>query len=171
MSQSRNKFRGVYKVAFTSLARMHKIFAHKLRFGLRTRVLLRRFMRRVFQIGEDAAALCYQRVSPLVPQRDETFSPRAICQRQCALPRDSSAGLRAGVSLLPYRTPFLNTEFSPSALPRSTTSLRPVPFVPDCFPSFRALRLLGVFYILLFCPIIIYPGNIALALLGPPLSK
>lgn len=93
MSRLRNKSRGVYKVA--PPARMHKIFA---RATFRTLVesSSRRFMRHVSQIAEDAVvALCYQRVSSLVPRRDETFSPRAICRRQCALSRDSPAGLRA----------------------------------------------------------------------------
>lgn len=77
---------------------------------------------------------------PLVPRLDETFSPRAICRRQCALPRNSQS-FAPCVSLLSYHTLFLNAELSPSALPRSTISFRPVPFVPGHLPSFQALRL------------------------------
>lgn len=131
MSRSRNKSRGVYKVV--PLARMHKIFT---RATPRTpvRVLLRRFMRRVSQIGEDAAALCYQRVSPPVPRQDETFSPRAICRRQCALPRDFACRASRPVCLfslialsfltLNSRLPHYPVPLSPLA-PRSLRSLSP----------------------------------------------
>lgn len=163
MSRSRNKSCGVYKVA--PPARMHKIFTQV---TLRTlaRVLLRRFMRRVSQIGEDVAALCYQRVSPR-PSTRWNFFPTRNLPATMRLATGLACRASRPVCLLPYRTLFLNAELLPSALSRFPISFRPVPFVPSHLPSFRVLRLLS--YVLLSCSVIIYPGNIVLPLLGPPL--
>lgn len=117
---------------------MHKIFARAtLRTSARSSfprpLYAARFSNRR---AEDATALCYQRVSlpsPLAPvpaAHGETFSPRAICRRQCALPRDSRRlqDFARPVCLFSLiALPFLNAELSPSALP-------PVPPCPPPRP-------------------------------------
>lgn len=109
-------------------------------------------------------------VFPLVPRHDETFSRRAICRGDNAPCHGTRLqGFALGVSPLPYRTLFLNAELLPSALPRFPISFLPFPFVFCHLPSFRALRLLS--YVLLSCPVIIYPGNIALPLSEPLLTR
>lgn len=63
-------------------------------------------------------------------------------------------------SRLPHYLPFHRPP--PPLVPRSSS-----PPFPGRLPSFRALYSLGAFYVLLFCPVIIYiPGNIALPLSG-----
>lgn len=152
----------------------------ELHFGLRPGVLPRPLYAARFsnRRAEDATALCYQRVSlpsplALAPAaHGETFSPRAICRRQCALPRDSRRlqDFARPVCLFSLiALPFLNAELSPSALPPVPPSPTPSSLVAAVsrprLPSFRALYSLGAFYVLLFCPVIIYiPGNIALPL-------
>lgn len=80
MSWSRNKSHGIYKVA--PPARMHKIFT-QVTLRTLTRVLLHRFIRRVSQIGEDVAALCYQRVSPRLSTRRNFFPTRNLPTAMC----------------------------------------------------------------------------------------
>ena len=132
----RNKSRGVYKVALP--ARMHKIFVRAMFRTLvessSTPLYATRFSNRRGRGGALLSA-CFS----LVPRRDETFSPCAICRRQCALPRDSPAGLRTGVSL-PLSYSLFLTLNSRLPQPRSIIfSHSSVPFVPSQLPSFLAL--------------------------------